>query len=114
MSYDYPSKQELHWVSAWDNDLGSWFTYIRSLWWAPEWGWTEERGHDELDERPVTRFRISTGGWSGNEDVIEAMQHSLGWFFTWVQSRRGGHYIFELPDALESFKLGPKEAVREG
>jgi hypothetical protein len=45
----------------------------------------------------VQRFDISTAGWSGNESLIRAMEkNSFMWATTWVQSRRGGHYIFEI------------------
>jgi len=42
-------------------------------------------------------YNISTGGWSGNESIIHEMQeNSMMWHLNWVQSCRGGHYIFEL------------------
>lgn len=113
MSYDYPTEQALRAIAEWDGDMPGWFALIKMSWWSPEWGWREERSTDEITDAPLTRYRISTGGWSGNEDIIEAMQKSLGWFFSWVQSRRGGHYIFEVPDALESFRLGSKETANE-
>jgi hypothetical protein len=48
-------------------------------------------------EKPKHRYYISTAGWSGNESIIYAMQeNNLMWSLNWVQSRRGGHYIFEL------------------
>lgn len=38
----------------------------------------------------------STGGWSGNESIIGAMQKNrMVWNFLWEQSRRGGHYVFD-------------------
>lgn len=41
---------------------------------------------------------ISTGGWICNESVIEALwQNKFFWSNCWVQSRRGGYYIFEVP-----------------
>ena len=100
MTYEYPTEEQLEAVASWDSTLINWYDFIHGIWWAPEWGWRQERGTDELTDAPLTRYRISTGGWSGNEDLIEAMQKNLGWFFTWVQSRRGGHYIFELPDTM--------------
>lgn len=49
------------------------------------------------------RFRIergklylSTGGWSGNEEVVAALRRSDFWLLAWEQSRRGGHYVFDL------------------
>lgn len=40
-------------------------------------------------------WEISTGGWSGNEDIIEAMQdNQVFWSLHWLESRRGGHYKF--------------------
>jgi hypothetical protein len=42
-----------------------------------------------------------TGGWSGNEDIIEAMMENvLLWLAVWQRSERGGHFTFtnrELP-----------------
>lgn len=38
---------------------------------------------------------VSTGGWSGNEDVIRALEKNhVFWALYWKQTRAGGHYIF--------------------
>lgn len=43
------------------------------------------------------RFYVSTGGWSGNESLIGAMQNNhLFWSMCAMQWTRGGHYIFEV------------------
>ena len=45
----------------------------------------------------VIRFEYSTGGWSGNEDVIDALHHNfIFWSMFWEKSIRGGHYYFKI------------------
>ena len=40
---------------------------------------------------------LSTGGWSGNEDIIGALQaNHIFWLLAWTKSVRGGHYWFDL------------------
>jgi hypothetical protein len=80
----YPTDKALDIITNWQytDGLRELFDFIETIWWSPEWGW----GVEETDD--VIRYNISTGGWSGNDYVC--------WQFTWQQSRRGGHYIFEV------------------
>ena len=39
---------------------------------------------------------FATGGWSGNESIIHAMQENIMWKLRWISSHRGGKYGFEL------------------
>jgi hypothetical protein len=109
--YRYPLEEELVRVEKWDGDWRACFAFVRSLWWMPDWGWHESTEID--NERVVTRYQISTGGWSGNEDVVTAMEHNR-WLmsFFWMESRRGGHYVFELPDALADMRAHEPPAER--
>lgn len=46
-------------------------------------------------ERDGDVYKISTYGWSGNEDLIAAlMGNYIFWSLYWEQSKRGGHYVF--------------------
>lgn len=88
---DYPSDEALEKIEQWPvsgtADLRALFDFVRTLWLWPDWGWIEKG----------SRFDISTGGWSGNEDIIDALEKNfMFWSLCWVQSRRGGHYQFEL------------------
>lgn len=91
MSTDpYPTEEELDKVEKWDYQLGfaPLLEYVKSLWWAPDWGW-EQKGN---------RYYISTAGWSGNEDLIAALQANfMFWSACWQSSRVGGHYRFRIP-----------------
>src|SRR4051794_2904744 len=115
MSGEYPTDEELAKVEAWDGDWRACFAFIRSIWWMPDWGWHEATTTEEGGDRPVTRYSISTGGWSGNEGIIGAMERNR-WLmlFFWQQSRRGGHYIYELPDALATMAADPSPSEESG
>lgn len=94
----YPTDSALDIVKLWHwSDSKGWFKFINSIWHLRSWGWHEGLEKDERNQdNKVYRYNISTAGWSGNESIIHAMQQTdMLWSFTWVQSRRGGHYIFE-------------------
>ena len=93
----YPTDAAHEIIRLWGHEnIPGWFEFINSLWHLRSWGWAEKDEPYEHDEkRTVHRYYISTAGWSGNEGLIRAMQDSFLWRLTWVEARRGGHYIFE-------------------
>lgn len=97
----YPTEQELQVVRTWNyKDPASLITYLQSIWWhdGPTYKW----GKDVLGHK-VVRIEMHTWGWSGNEDIISQLQNGskdhvpMFWICWWVQSKRGGHYTFEVP-----------------
>lgn len=96
----YPTESALKIVRTWPcgHNIKEYFEFIKSIWWAANWGWTESSvPNDYNPAKNVHQYSISTGGWSGNESIIREMQNNtMLWHLNWVQSRRGGHYIFEL------------------
>ena len=102
----YPTEDALEIIELWHwDDARGWFKFIESLWAYHDWAWKEiDEPHEWKDlkqykDRIVHRYYISTAGWSGNESIIHAMQKAdFMWRLNWVQSRRGGHYIFELKE----------------
>ena len=96
----YPSDHALDLIEAWPwTDPKGWFEFINSIWHLKSWGWKEGPAIDEITGKQTYCYYISTAGWSGNESIIHAMEkNDTLWHFTWVQSRKGGHYIFEIKD----------------
>ena len=94
----YPTQAAHTIVELWPwEDKKGWFIFINSLWYMKSWGWCESTQHDCDRGIPIITYDISTAGWSGNEGLIRSMEkNESSWHMTWVQSRRGGHYIFEV------------------
>ena len=85
---EYPTDEELEIIRNWKtNDFHGLMEYIKPLWNYADCGyWNFENDI----------YSISTGGWSGNEDIIANMQENIVWWMMyWQSSRRGGHYTFE-------------------
>jgi len=91
--HGYPIDEALDRIENWNHGNG-WFElmqFIQSIWWASDWGFRVEENEGKLT------YYLSTGGWSGNESIVQAMQKNyFFWATVWVQSQRGGHYIFEI------------------
>jgi len=99
----YPDEQDLGRIVAFDSlhDPVGFVKLVRPLWSYPDrFVFTE--GKSQTLGRPVWKLYLSTGGWSGNESLVDAMQEAGGglwWFAFWLRSERGGHYWFEIPKA---------------
>ena len=94
----YPTASTLSEIELWlHTDYTGLMKYVRRAWHFDDWGWRQEKEKNDLGRR-VRRYHISTGGWSGNEQIISSlMRNQMFWMVCWLQSRRGGHYIFEVP-----------------
>ena len=82
----YPTTEELEKVVSWPHtDPWGLVDYLKNIWWYPE---------RQIRTGPAW-VELSTAGWSGNEDIIEALKKNGFWFLYWEKSERGGHYRFE-------------------
>lgn len=92
----YPTEEFLEYIRNFDfEDAVNPNEYLQELedgWWMPEWGFTLHRPY-----RGYRKLELHTGGWSGNEDTIQALQDSFFFTMFWEKTYRGGHYYFKIP-----------------
>lgn len=92
---EYPTEEHLERIKTWPaQDFDGLMEYIGTLWEFKGWG---------FKKAPGGVYELHTGGWSGNEEIIQALhQNKLVWIMYWVESSRGGHYLFGRPNVIVS------------
>ena len=104
---DYPSEEALKRIREWSDfsNPHGWFDLIQESgnYWPDDSYW----------DREGNVYHISTGGWSGNEEILDAMgDNFIMWTQTWRVHRRGGHYEFEVdPRNFASPRTEPPKKV---
>ena len=112
MTGRYPTQSELRRIRTWPMEDGyrELMAYVRGIWEYADWGWRETgRRPAEVAKwkhKPGQRYYdISTGGWSGNEDIMGALERN--WMFMslcFERHRVGGHYLFVVPPLFAEAK----------
>lgn len=84
----YPTDATLEIIKVWPyKDFFTLMAFVRLAW-----------KYDNYFEQDGDFFYLATGGWSGNEDIIRALQENrVFWALCWEQSARGGKHIFKIP-----------------
>ena len=86
----YPTEEVLAKIKTWDvvnvGDYLALMEFCKELW--------AYRNLSIVVQDNVC-YRFATVGWSGNEDIIGALQeNSIFWMMYWAVSERGGLYVF--------------------
>ena len=92
----YPTENALNEIRKWDafKDVWGLIDYLEDIWKYPNYF-----------KREDNLLELHTGGWSGNESVIGALEaNKFFWLLYWQKSERGGHYYFKIKG-----DLSPKE-----
>jgi len=105
----YPLNFELERIKGWDlqtDGVEGLLNLIEDCWWTPEWGFVKKNGRTHSFRRPCVKLELHTAGWSGNEDIIRALQEQdMFWLLYWVKSERGGHFYFEIPKSKQERRI---------
>jgi len=88
----YPTDEELDKIEKWpQDDLPNLIEYVRVRW-----------TYDDYFQENEKEYRMITGGWSGNEDLIMALKENFAfWHLYWYSTTRGGLYVFKKPENEE-------------
>lgn len=98
-SEGYPEQNELDLIEKWDyNDFLGLIDYIQERWAYADCGYfAREWAKDGITNSHTLILKLSTAGWSGNEDIINTLLKNkmfcMIWYYSW---RRGGHYQFRI------------------
>ena len=88
---EYPTEKELKYIKRFKPGIKNSFKplidHIQDIWHWPDY---VKWDGDILE--------LHTGGWSGNEDIIQALENTMFWLLFWKATTRGGHYYFEIPE----------------
>lgn len=100
----YPENKELKLIKEWDyKDVFNLMNYVEDCWWTSSWGYKKYWKIDYIGKRNVLHIELHTGGWSGNESIINSLLENnfvnILWYAEW---KRGGHYKF----IINPFNIG--------
>lgn len=112
-SYGYPTDEEKERLRTFTGTVREYMAYLKSIgnYWPDHdsWGWHEK---DVIYKGGERVYEISTGGWSGNEELIDIISEDMVYILYWEKHTRGGHYEFRIPfSQLDSPVLHLKENV---
>ena len=87
---EYPEESDLEQIRKWDaiNDAFKLVKFIQEICWCDA---------VKIKGKRVWRVEFHTWGWSGNEDIIQALRENQMFFaIYWLKTLRGGHYYFKV------------------
>ena len=89
-----PSEETLQRLESWPLPFEGLLDFVEEV-------WNDTYGKMTWDEEG--RLELVTGGWSGNESIILALQNNKNYFWThyWYQSQRGGLHVLDKPITQE-------------
>ena len=96
MDGEYPTDEYLEYIRKFDATNGKGFDLLMDIlenWWM-SYGVKVQRKY-----RGERKVFLSTGGWSGNEDMIYALrENEYFWMLYYFSHQVGGHYVFRFKD----------------
>lgn len=92
----YPTEDALNYIKEFPvtGSAKELLDFVRSLWNWDHMVHVEARTYPYKEGKVENIMCFSTGGWSGNEDLIRALDDNFIGQMLWVKSERGGHHEY--------------------
>ena len=89
-----PTGKSLGRVMNWPaDDFAGLALFVTGHLWQRDYG---KYGNSMCDSGKLDTLILTTGGWSGNEAIIAAMEKNVVWWMNyWAESKLGGWYLFK-------------------
>jgi len=104
----YPDDKEIEAIEKWDYmDALSLIGFIEERWQYKDWGFKKKWAKDSFQKKDwVLHIEMHTGGWSGNEDLINALLRNrmATVILNYRMWKAGGHYWFEFDPRRLGYK----------
>lgn len=100
------SDKELEIIENWDvRDSLSLLSHLEKVWTFKNY-FRKSWSKSDFGEHMIV-YKISTAGWSQNEELISALKRNyVFWSMFWYSSVRGGHFTFHIiPEQLGYLKV---------
>lgn len=95
----YPTEDTLHVIENWKWEDGGYLElaeFIKNIWHFNDWAEYRPMTEDDMG-RKYRELRLATGGWSGNESIIAALnKNQMFNMLCWQSSHRGGLHIYHI------------------
>lgn len=104
-SEGYPTEEELRAIRKWDiKDFPRLLDFVEERWTYEKC--TKRETIKDVYKRELLEWTLITGGWSGNESLVNALLGNqffeLLWYYQW---ERGGKHVFRINPEQVGFKL---------
>jgi hypothetical protein len=97
----YPSDAELDALAQFEGTPRQFFAEVHRLWSYQDFV-TETTITGEFGT-PQVEVTLVTGGWSGNESVVETITRTMAHPLWWYMSQRGGLSVYRVPADMYDF-----------
>jgi hypothetical protein len=91
----YPTEWGIERVREFHGSPRQLIDLLEEMWWTPTLMSVEEWLDTQC--KKVVRVSLATGGWSGNEQIIDTLNGSMFHLRFWESSHRGGLHVYQVP-----------------